>query len=55
MCLVRSSSEQIKAFLGGAAGIAIKEGKKLVGELVSLAGAGDPIRFIQKKWYSIKS
>ena len=44
-----SSADQIKAFLGGAAGIAIKEGKKLVGELVSLAGAGDPIRFIQKR------
>ena len=44
-----SSAEQIKAFLGGTAGVAIKEGKKLVGELVSLAGAGDPIRFIQKR------
>jgi len=44
-----SSADQIKAFLGGTAGIAIKEGKKLVGELVSLAGAGDPIRFIQKR------
>ena len=44
-----ASSDQIKAFLGGTAGIAIKEGKKLVGELVSLAGAGDPIRFIQKR------
>tara|TARA_B100000035_G_scaffold273000_1_gene248613 strand:+ start:49 stop:1062 length:1014 start_codon:yes stop_codon:yes gene_type:complete len=44
-----ASSEQIKAFLGGTAGIALKEGKKLVGELVSLAGAGDPIRFIQKR------
>ena len=44
-----SSAEQIKAFLGGTAGIAIKEGKKLVGELVSLAGAGDPIRFLQKR------
>ena len=31
-----SSSEQIKAFLGGTGGIALKEGKKLVGELVSL-------------------
>ena len=44
-----NSSEQIKAFLGGAAGIAIKQGKKLVGEAVSLAGAGDPIRFLQKR------
>ena len=44
-----ASSDQIKAFLGGTAGIAIKEGKKLVGELVSLAGAGDPIRFLQKR------
>ena len=44
-----ASADQIKAFLGGTAGIAIKEGKKLVGELVSLAGAGDPIRFIQKR------
>ena len=44
-----ASADQIKAFLGGTAGIAIKEGKKLVGELVSLAGAGDPIRFLQKR------
>jgi len=44
-----SSAEQIKAFLGGSAGIAIRQGKKLVGEAVSLAGAGDPIRFIQKR------
>ena len=44
-----NSAEQIKAFLGGAAGIAIRQGKKLVGEAVSLAGAGDPIRFLQKR------
>ena len=44
-----SSAEQIKAFLGGSAGIAIRQGKKLVGEAVSLAGAGDPIRFLQKR------
>ena len=44
-----NSAEQIKAFLGGTAGIAIRQGKKLVGEAVSLAGAGDPIRFLQKR------
>ena len=30
-------------------GIALRQGKKLVGEAVSLAGAGDPIRFLQKR------
>ena len=44
-----ASADQIKAFLGGTAGIAIRQGKKLVGEAVSLAGAGDPIRFLQKR------
>ena len=44
-----NSAEQIKAFLGGTAGIAIRQGKKLVGEAVSLAGAGDPIRYLQKR------
>ena len=43
------SSEQIKAALSGATGMAIRQGKKLVGELVSMAGAGDPIRFLQKR------
>ena len=43
------SSAQIKAALAGATGIAIRQGKKLVGELVSMAGAGDPIRFLQKR------
>jgi hypothetical protein len=43
------SSEQIKAALEGATGIAIRQGKKLVGELVSMAGAGDPVRFLQKR------
>ena len=42
------SSQQIKAALEGGAGIAIRQGKKLVGELVSMAGAGD-IRFLQKR------
>ena len=42
--------EQIKAILGGTAGIAtLRQGKKLVGEAVSLAGAGDLIRFLQKR------
>jgi len=43
------SSQQIKAALEGATGIAIRQGKKLVGELVSMAGAGDPVRFLQKR------
>jgi len=43
------SSEQIKAALAGASGMAIRQGKKLVGELVSMAGAGDPVRFLQKR------
>jgi len=43
------SSEQIKAALSGATGMAIRQGKKLVGELVSMAGAGDPVRFLQKR------
>ena len=44
-----TSAAQIKAALSGTAGMAIKQGKKMVGELVSLAGAGDPIRFLQKR------
>ena len=43
------SAAQIKAALAGASGMAIRQGKKLVGELVSMAGAGDPIRFLQKR------
>ena len=43
------SSEQIKAALAGATGMAIRQGKKMVGELVSMAGAGDPVRFLQKR------
>jgi len=43
------SSAQIKAALAGGTGMAIRQGKKLVGELVSLAGAGDPVRFLQKR------
>jgi hypothetical protein len=43
------SAAQIKAALAGASGMAIRQGKKLVGELVSMAGAGDPIRFMQKR------
>ena len=43
------SSAQIKAALAGGTGMAIRQGKKLVGELVSMAGAGDPVRFLQKR------
>jgi len=43
------SSAQIKAALAGASGMAIRQGKKMVGELVSMAGAGDPVRFLQKR------
>ena len=43
------SSQQIKAALAGGTGMAIRQGKKLVGELVSMAGAGDPVRFLQKR------
>ena len=43
------SAAQIKAALSGASGMAIRQGKKLVGELVSMAGAGDPVRFLQKR------
>ena len=43
------SAAQIKAALAGASGMAIRQGKKLVGELVSMAGAGDPVRFLQKR------
>ena len=43
------SSAQIKAALSGATGMAIRQGKKMVGELVSMAGAGDPVRFLQKR------
>ena len=43
------SAGQIKAALSGTAGMAIRQGKKLVGELVSMAGAGDPVRFLQKR------
>ena len=50
-----ASADQIKAFCQVYAGIAIKEGKKLLGELVALVGAGDPIRFLQKRSGNIKS
>ena len=43
------TSAQIKAALSGATGMAIRQGKKMVGELVSMAGAGDPVRFLQKR------
>ena len=43
------TSAQIKAALAGGTGMAIRQGKKLVGELVSMAGAGDPVRFLQKR------
>ena len=45
----KTSAAQVKAVLSGMSGIAIRQGKKLVGELASLAGAGDPIRFMQKR------
>jgi len=44
-----SSAAQVKAVLAGMSGVAIKQGKKMVGELATLAGAGDPIRFMQKR------
>jgi hypothetical protein len=45
----KTSAAQVKAVLAGMSGIAIRQGKKLVGELATLAGAGDPIRFMQKR------
>ena len=45
----QASADQIKAALSGVSGIAIKEGKRLLGEAVALVGAGDPIRFLQKR------
>ena len=44
-----SSADQITGFLGGLGGVAMKKGKELVGELVSMAGAGDPVRFLAKR------
>jgi len=45
----KGSADQIKAALEGTAGIAILKGKQLLGEAVQLVGAGDPIKFLQKR------
>ena len=44
----KTSAAQVKAVLSGMSGIAIRQGKKLVGELATLVGIGDPIRFMMK-------
>lgn len=45
----QGSADQIKSALAGTSGIAIRQGKRLLGEAISLVGAGDPIRFLQKR------